>query len=244
MAADRIPTDGSGGSNTRPAPPLGGMTGPFALGPCVLPPPAGGPILEPEKTGKFIFRGGDLRWLLEKIKRLVDDLEQAMTVLPHVEEDGSSECHFADELYAKKEELEKQVKDAVQRMQDYDADLAREDRRLRTNQTQIQADGSRLQLPQTQDCYGKAESQTEKQCRELAQDRDAIAVVMSRALGVLQVSQRRKMPGREPRERFPVAVPRPGPAGSQSAGPGPEPLGKDLGGLLEMGPLGRAPGQK
>ena len=51
-------------------------------------------------------RGAELRSLLNYILQLIAELESAMTSLPHVAKDGSSDCPFAGELYAKRLNLE------------------------------------------------------------------------------------------------------------------------------------------
>jgi hypothetical protein len=179
---------------------------------------------------------------LDRIHKCIDELEEAMTVLPHVEDDGSSECPFAGELYAKKEELEEEVQSAIERMQGYDADLEGEIQRRKTNLELIQTDENRLNLQETQDRYLKAEDELQRQCRHLAQDRDAISVVMARAQGVLKVSEARELPGGESRGRSPVAAPSPESPQRPSAPPRPAPLGQELGGLLSLGPLGQGQG--
>ena len=46
---------------------------------------------------------------IRKTDRAVEELVQAARVLPRVEEDGTSECPFAEELYARKEEAQMEV---------------------------------------------------------------------------------------------------------------------------------------
>ena len=242
MALDRAQDNGSGRDNARQASVAPGIGRPFAVGPQVGASP--GETGVRDKSGKYVFRVSELRWILDKIKRLVDDLEQAMTVLPHVKEDGSSECSFAGELYGKKEELEEEVKDAIQRMQSYDADLAREIRRLKENQGRIRADANKLGLPETQDHYNVADEAAQKEYRKLVQDREAIAVVMAKAQGVLQVSRRRKMPGGAPPASSPVSSGTSKVHQPPGSAPGPGPLDKGLDGLISLGPLGQIPGRK
>ena len=135
MALDRIRADGSTGDGAGRSDPVPGFARPFDRGSSNRPPSGGAPILIPPEKDGYVFRDSELQSILDRDKKLIDELEQAMTVLPHVEEDGSSECPFAGELYAKKEELEQQVKDVVKHLQGYDADLTREIRRLKGNQT-------------------------------------------------------------------------------------------------------------
>jgi DNA repair exonuclease SbcCD ATPase subunit len=157
----------------------------------------------------------------------VDDLERATTSLPHVEEDGSSECPFSGELYAKKEELEEKVTSGVNRLHDCLADLAKEIQRCKANLGRIQADSAKLNLQETQDCYSEAESEQQRQYRHVVQDREAILVALGKAEAVLKISRTRKSPGGTPRRQTPPS----------SAPSGPGGLGKELDGLLSLGPL-------
>jgi len=201
-----------------------------------------GPLLE--NNPNRVCCGGDLHSKLDEIDHNIDDLEQAMRVLPHVEDDGGSDCPFAGELYAKKEECQEKVESGVERMQGYDADLDGEIQRLKANLHQIQDDAEGLNLPEVKERYAEAEGDLQKRCRNLASDRDAISVVMARAAGVLAVSQKRKYPGGVPHGLSRGAAAPPEGPQSPEPQPGPQPPGKDLGGLLELGPLGPAPGQK
>ena len=216
-----------------PGGPAGPDSGELVLGP--LPDDALPPIPAGERD--YVFRGTEVRSLLDRIEQGVDELEQAMTSLPHVEDDGGSECPFADELYDKKEDLEAEVRDAIQRMQVYDADLQLEMQRVQANRSRVQADGTRLNLPQTQDHYRQAEELLDKQYRQLVQDREAIAVVMARAQAVLQVSQRRKLSGHDPQGPSPTF---PGSQAEPPGGPGPGrgSLSQEVDDLLSLGPLG------
>ncbi|MEW5902623.1 MAG: hypothetical protein AB1715_14245, partial [Acidobacteriota bacterium] len=63
-------------------------------------------------------RGERLKNEWAGISSRVEELERAMA-LPDVDEDGSSECPFAESLYAKKEELEEQVARDVEKLKSY-----------------------------------------------------------------------------------------------------------------------------
>jgi len=60
-------------------------------------------------TGEVIPRGTTLTSYLGSVESEVARLEEAIRVLPRVTPGGSSECPFARDLYARKEELEASV---------------------------------------------------------------------------------------------------------------------------------------
>lgn len=222
--------------------------------------PAGdsGLIPNPGRDRDRVVRGGELRSQIDRFLKQVDELERAMTSLPHVENNGSSECPFAGDLYAKKEELEQQVLAGIQTLRGHLADLEREGQRCRANLGRIQADAGRLNLEDTQDQYAVAETEQRRQYREVLQGRDATLVALGKAEAVLKVSRTRKFPGGEPprQEQYPLsqrgsaqppnslpASPQ-GPSAPLPPACGPGSLGGELDGLTSMGPLGSSQGPK
>jgi len=187
------------------------------------------------------LRGAELRRALANMVDHLEKLDRAMTSLPHVDEQGSSECPFAEDLYAQKEEAEKQVLEDVNRLMGYMRAIEHAIAQCRSNVARIRADSAKLNGEKARDSFSSAEEAAERELREAIQDRDAISVVLARAQAVLKVSQTRKFPGREPQRRPPVPVVVPG----ASEGPGPRlpagGIGRELGGLLSIGPLGQTP---
>lgn len=206
-------------------------------------PPPGSPD-RPEQKQKHILQGGELRGKLAEYIRLVDELESAMTSLPHVQDGGGSECPFAGELYAKKEELEAKVIDAVKHMHSFMADLNRELQRHKANLARIQSDAERLNLQETQQEYDTAETEQAALCRRMAQDRDAITVALGKAEAVLKVSQQRKHPKGVPAQKGPQLGPGPQLPVSGTPQTHPRGLGKEIKDLFPLGPLGKGPGSK
>ena len=221
--------------------------------------------LDPNSQPERVPRGGELRSELSSISNLIEQLESAMNSLPHVEKNGGSECPFAEDWYAKKEELEKKIAFEVGRISQYLVFLEKEVQRCKGNLAKISSDATRLHHEETKDRYSDAQLKQERECRLAIQDRDAVFVVLQKAEAVLKVSRTRKFPGREP-QRDPFSPPA-FPGGSQTPGQGgpgqPPPLilaepsdvkeidkqptskasstpsgsGSELDNLLELGPL-------
>ncbi len=132
-------------------------------------------------------RGAELRYLLSYILQLIAELESAMTSLPHVAKDGSSECHFARELYVKKEKLEQEVAFWIQELHRFLAYLRKEVERCLRNLERIRSDARRLNLEETRQCYSEAATEQEREYQRAVEDRDAVYIVLKKAEAVLEV---------------------------------------------------------
>jgi len=190
---------------------------------------------EVNRTDTGVPRGAELRRVLAGITEHIEQLDRAMSSLPHVNKEGGSECGFAEDLFAQKEELEKQVIEDVNRLMGYMRAIDHDIARCRNNLSRIQADSAKLNRDEARDCYSRAQEAAERELREAVQDKDAISIVLARATAVLKVSQARKFPGREPQRQLPPAGP------GAPEGPGPRTpaagIGRELDGLLSIGPL-------
>jgi len=182
-------------------------------------------------------RGLQLQNELQSISSHIKKLESALA-LPEVNEDGSSECHFAESLYAKKEELEEHVTHDLEKLKRYAKVLDNEIKRCRRNLAQIQADGGNLNLKETSEHYSYATDAQQQQLQSAIEDKDAVSVVLSKAQAVLNVSRTRKYPGKKPQER-PFPTPPFGTPGSTCIRTSTGEPGSELAGLISLGPLGK-----
>jgi len=201
--------------------------------------PSFGPIdTDPDTDHKpEALQKSDLMTVVPAISKRVDELEQAVRILPTVEEDGSSECPFARELYAKKEELEQQVTSDIDVLNDFLVKLDKEIERCGKNLAQIQADSAKLNLQEPQDCYVQAELEQQKEYKDAVKDREDVYAVLVKAEAILKITQRKKYPGEEPQgqDQSPISFPdhvQIPPSESQ-----PDTLGGEVDGLISLGPL-------
>ena len=79
---------------------------------------------------------------------IVDQLDSTMTKLPYVDENGSSECPWAEDLYAQKEELEAELTFEVEKLRYYMPELEKRVSRCEKNLQRIEADSARLNTEQ------------------------------------------------------------------------------------------------
>lgn len=181
--------------------------------------------------------GDQLRNELASISTRVEQLDSAVSGLPCVAPDGSSECPFAERLFFQKEQQEQKVAHDVDTLNRHLKRLDYEIRRCRGNLQQIQADGGTLTLKETSEYYSRAGDAEQRELETAIDDRDAALTVLTRAEAVLQVSRTRKFPGREPQEQHPFPVPTLGVPSSGCTQPAPGGLGSELGKLISLGPL-------
>lgn len=201
----------------------------------------GGPCDEIFKDGWTFGAGGcprgpelqrEIRYFMQK----VTELEAAMA-LPHVDKRGGSECPFAEDLYAEKERLEREVLTGVTRLSGYLLTLEKWIENCRENIERIEGDGQKLHGAEAQGCYSDAVNHLQTEYRRAVQDKDAVSIAVKKAKAVLQVSSTRKFPGREPQKRtFAPVVPPRRPAAAHSYDPNGG-MGGEIHSLLSMGPI-------
>jgi len=198
----------------------------------------------PKPVSGSASRGTRLRDELANISKLVNELETTTSSLPYVREDGESECPFAENLYAKKVELEGQVSGKVNLLAGYLMELDAERLRCQKELGKIQEDYKKLNLQETSDHYAEAVLRQKEKCRSIEEDKDAVSVVLVQAKAVLKMAKERKFPGKKPQEQFPFPAGMPGTPLPPSQSPGsrsqPGGLDNEVGGLISLGPQGRA----
>ncbi len=182
-------------------------------------------------------RGTQLRQELTAFVQLVTQLEASMNRLPLVDETGHSECHFAEDLYAEKERLEREVLAGVTRFSGYHLTLEKWIERCKKNVEKIDEDSQRLHHSEPQRCYSDAANELRGEYRLAVQDKDAVYVALEKAKAVLQVSSTRKFPGREPRKRTFVPVSPSQPSATFQPRSPAGGLGGEVEGLFSVGPI-------
>ena len=187
-------------------------------------------------------RGQELRNELASSSTVIDSLEHTYSSLPYVRADGSSDCRFAGQLFEQKEELEQKVHDKIVRLDIYHLQLASAVQDCLARKSKIQADYGQLNQQEPQDWYAEAIRREEEDCLAFQDDRDAVAVILTRAKMVLAMSQKVTFPGHKPRGQYPLPV---GTGGATALGPQgsyprcpDRPAGGEIAGLIALGPQG------
>lgn len=151
-----------------------------------------------------------------------EDLFQAVHSLPNVDEQGDSECPFAEELYAKKEECQKEVQGCLSRLQGHLSAVEEAIARINGDQELVSAHGAQLHGDRAKGHFSQAEGELGALCKRYEKLRDRIEETIERIEEILAEAATKQFPGRQPR-RWP---------GGGGKGPNPpgEPTGQGPGG--------------
>ncbi len=182
---------------------------------------------------------------IDHMETLLEDLSARMSVLPDVDEKGRSECPFAEDLYAKKEEAEEKVARELGQLRRYPGLVNEEMSRCRKNLEQLRSDGGRLNRDETKEHYSFAEGSQEAHYRMADQLYQKLIDLIPRAEEALRLAGTKRFPGIKPQKSVSVSKPpgsdrftpmAPRPVSSQAMGPS---LGKEIDSLMSIGPLGK-----
>ena len=136
-----------------------------------------------------------------------------MAVLPKVNpDDGSSDCPFAETLYAKMEEKREIVQGLLEYLQGVQTTVNEAIQRCEKNKAVVGADQEQLHGEEAKDQYSEADSALAAEHKRLCELRDRIQQVMEVAHKALSMAAAKQFPGRKPRDEFGNPVP-PSPRG-------------------------------
>ncbi len=138
---------------------------------------------------------------LGAIRSLAGELESACSSLPRVDEEGNSECPFAEELWAKRDDLAKKLMARVPSLHEMLAEVEEQLARCRRNLNRILGDALSLSSSEAVAHYGDAERTQiaelmswQNAWEEVDETTKLVERALSRAL-------ERPYPAGEPRER-------------------------------------------
>lgn len=144
----------------------------------------------------------DVNSFMSYMAGLLENLLNRANVLPEVDETGYSECPFAEDLYADKEEAVEKVTEELKKLPRYVNLVDQELARLRRNLAQISADASSLHLDQAKEKYLFAKRSLELHIEKNLRRREDLMDLNSRAEKLLGRARAKKFPGKEPGKRF------------------------------------------
>lgn len=184
----------------------------------------------------------DLRGLRDRALRNLGRLEAALSVLPRVDEDGRSECPFAEQLFAAKDEAMEGAERLVEALRDYverqDSTIAYHRKRL----AEVQRGEAHLHDEDAKKEYSFA-VQSENGAMQVARDRrDIASAISSFARQMVAEAGGKKWPLGKP-QKFAMLGSRPlAPSAAGEPSPGPQSIrgqlpGTELPGLIGLGPL-------
>ena len=181
-----------------------------------------------------------LRQKISHAPELIHQLNCAISGLPNLNE-ASYIWPETEDQYAIKEELEEELISEVQKLADYMPVLEKRIKQYNQNLGHIQDDSKKLNNQEPREYYSQAQEAQKKKCTEAVYDKDAISIILTEAKAVLEISRKKKFPGRKPVRQFPFPGAKSGdpPHSGQSCGPQAqsEKPHDHVAGLISMGPL-------
>jgi hypothetical protein len=138
---------------------------------------------------------------LDAVDGLAEELGRA-SELPVVNEDGSSECPFAEELYARKEEVQERAQAMFKKLHEYKKGAQQLLREFERDRIVIKGDQDRIHGDSAREHYSEAEAivagKISHYTRQLKRIEHAIKVLDK----ALQVAVTKRFPGKIP-EKLP-----------------------------------------
>jgi len=137
---------------------------------------------------------------LKKTKKSIEDLDRSVHSLPDVDEDGNSECPFAEELYAEKEKrqkkLQSQLKEFYKIIEAIDAEIGR----CKKNLTVITAHQNKINSDKIRDQYTEEEAKLAGRITQLIKIKQEVRKAIKACKKAIAEASAKHYPGRKPRE--------------------------------------------
>jgi hypothetical protein len=155
---------------------------------------------DPEIHEEFSLSGVDP--FIDNMNRLFEELRNKVKSLPQVDQEGHSECPFAEYLYAEKEKLTERVEKESKKLRPYLEVVEREIERCVSNLAQINADANSLFLDQAREEYARAKHAQELQYEKAVQQRGKLIGLIECAAKILAEARSKKFPTKKPGDSF------------------------------------------
>jgi len=137
---------------------------------------------------------------LATAKNCIEELLRAARQLPKVDEDGSSECPFAEELYAKKEEAQKKAQECLEQLNEYQDWVEQELTRCQSNLSVVSSGKSALHTDRAIGRLSDAEERLVALCEKLEELLEKIQKIFRHLQESLKEAFSKQFPGRIPRK--------------------------------------------
>jgi len=175
---------------------------------------------------------------VRKANKCAKNLGKATRELPKVNDDGSSECGFAEELYAKREETLDEAHGHLRTLDKYSRWAAEEIKHLKDNLTVILAGKEALHKDSPRNRFSDAEVKLAASCRKLVRLRESIKKVFKLLQKTIKEAYEKQFPGRIPRDNsYSPIVDFVDPASDTASSQNDVVLDDELGGIIAMGPI-------
>jgi len=161
-------------------------------------------------------------------------LQQSSGSLPNVDQEGDSECPFAEQLYAKHEELRKKVQRHLAKLHECLAVVDDQIREYGHDLAVVSAHKDRLNRDRPRDHFSEAEAELASLYKRCLQVRVRVEEAIRFVDEVLQQAATKRFPGRLPRDREQSGGPVAGRGDPNPVGDGKSGADRELAELFEM----------
>ena len=162
----------------------------------------------------------EIAQFVQQAEAKIKELVRASASLPKVEGDGSSECPFAEQLYAKKAGVHAEVQGLIAQLQQYLLQLNAEIHKCTSQHGLITGNASRLHGAEARGHFSQAQLALEERHMRCVELRNRVQRALKIAEATMQAAAAKQFPGGQPRDEFGFPAPKPRPTG----GPLEEPL--------------------
>ena len=143
---------------------------------------------------------GRAEQFLASAKSVAEAVDRSTHSLPRVNEDGSSDCGFAEELYARHEELHSKLQGLLGQAHEYLTAVEEEITKLAHDLTVLSTQQDRLHRDAPRSHFSEAEAAVAALYNRYQQLRDQIVETIQYLDQVLQEASTKRFPGRIPRQ--------------------------------------------
>ena len=171
---------------------------------------------------------------IETVIGKAEALRSAVSSLPEVDKEGQSDCDFAEELYAKKEELQEQVRAGLQELAEHLRDVTQEMQKIKGDLAVVSAHQDQLNGDRAREHFSEAEVHLAALYKRYRKLRDRLEEVIEVVREVLEEAASKRWPLGKPRTRQEIECGDTDPPERLVPSYQPEGADKELQDLIEM----------
>lgn len=143
----------------------------------------------------------DVDSFIKHMERLLKELWGKINQLPKVDNSGYSECPFAEDLYAYKEEAAAKVEEESKKLEQFLELVKEEIVRCKHNIEQLRLDRNSLNLEEAKKRYTAAKKSQQSQLNKAVHQQKLLIELIKRSEELLKLAREKKWPLGKPRSR-------------------------------------------
>ncbi|HUT58674.1 MAG TPA: hypothetical protein VNA25_12585 [Phycisphaerae bacterium] len=152
------------------------------------------------KRGRRRIDLADVKSCIQAARNRAAELLAAARSLPNVDDEGNSDCPFAEELYAKKEKLQREVEGLLKRLHECKADVEYLIDNCKRNLEVVSANEDMLNSDRPRDKFSEAEAALAVKYKAYVRLRERIEETIEIVDKALREAAGKRYPGKIPEE--------------------------------------------